>query len=223
MRCLPLKFVGYAAVGALSVVSLSANVLFAVSVATEAHDKAVYGVASASIDVLKFVAVILVVRLWHKHHHVLAILSAVLGVMCVTWSLASAVGYATSTRADMVASRSAIATAREGWVTTVERAQHSLDGLGRHRSIGAIEAELVAAQAPPGPYGSGPQDAAMSHGQTAYRCASHFFISAGSWLRPKRLCGWNARLRMAGLKFSRNPSRATMQTLRWWLWQQWSD
>ena len=86
--------------------------------------------------------------LWSKRFHILAIAGLVLWLGCVTWSMASAVGFVLSSRGDAIAERAAEAATRHGWEAKVERAENQLATLGKHRPPDVIKAELASAAVP---------------------------------------------------------------------------
>jgi hypothetical protein len=148
MSALGLKIAGYGAVAAICAVTVAANVSFAVGLGVTPTEKAVFGAASSAIDVLKFLALVLATRLWHRRRRILAGGCAIMGVMCLFWSMASAVGFVLNARAITNAMSAAKILANDGWFTTVTRAETRLGKLGQHhRPLGVIQAELVAAQA----------------------------------------------------------------------------
>ena len=147
MSVLTLKIAGYGAVAAICVVTVAANVSFAVKLGVTPTEKAVFGAASAAIDVLKFIALVLATRLWHRRRRILAGGCAMMGLMCLTWSIASALGFVLTTRSMTEAMNSANVAAADGWNTTVRRAEQRLDAIGQHhRPVAVIQSELVAAQ-----------------------------------------------------------------------------
>ena len=73
----------------------------------------------------------------------------VLWLGCVSWSMASAVGFVLSSRGEAIADRAAEAATRHGWEAKVERAESQLATLGRHRPADVIKAELASAAVAP--------------------------------------------------------------------------
>jgi hypothetical protein len=143
-----LKAAGYLAVAALCLVSIGANMRFGMSLGTTIIDRAVYGLTSVAVDICKMLMPLLAGRLWAKRQHSLAVSALLLGIGCMCWSSASAVGFALSTRADAVAERAAEAKMRTGWAATVQRAEAQLDTLGRHRLSSIVQADLATVSVP---------------------------------------------------------------------------
>ena len=139
---------GYAAVAAFCAVSVGANLQYGLSLGRNPIDKATYAVASVAADIFKMAAPLLALSLWSKRFHILAIVSLVLWLGCVGWSMASAVGFVLSSRGDAIAERAAEAATRHGWEAKVERAENQIATLGKHRPPDVIKAELASAAVP---------------------------------------------------------------------------
>src|SRR5688500_8028206 len=87
-----LKMSCYGAATVLCAVTVMANLNFGLSLGSKAAEKIVYSIASVAADIVKLTAVIVVIRLWQKRQRMLACVGAVFGIMCLSWSLASAPG-----------------------------------------------------------------------------------------------------------------------------------
>ncbi len=105
--------------------------------------KAIYATASVAADVIKCTMVMVVIRLWQKRQRWLAGIGAVFGVLCLTWSLASAAGFALATREHTAAMHAATSKAIDGWTTTIRRAGAQLALVEQSRPPAVIEAELA--------------------------------------------------------------------------------
>jgi hypothetical protein len=142
---LMLKFVGYSAAGALTMVSVTANARFGWTLGASPLDKAAYVATSVAIDAFKVGLPLLAMPLWVNRHRTLAVCAITLWVGCTTWSANAALGFLASTRGEVVAQRIADAKARTGWETTVERAEQEVARLAHHRPAAVVRADLNAA------------------------------------------------------------------------------
>jgi hypothetical protein len=138
-----LKMACYGAATALCAVTVMANLNFGLSLGSTAEEKLIYAVASVAADIVKITAVIVVIRLWQKPQRMLACVGAVLGLICLTWSLASAAGFALSTREHTAAVHAAASKVIDGWTATIRRAGEQLALVERARAPSVIEAELA--------------------------------------------------------------------------------
>jgi hypothetical protein len=140
-----LKFVGYSAAGALTIVSVITNARFGWTLGANTVDRTAYVATSIAIDALKVGLPLLVMPLWANRHRALAVCAVAMWISCTVWSTNAALGFAASTRGETVAQRIADAKARSGWEATVERAEHEMTRLAHHRPIAVVKAELNAA------------------------------------------------------------------------------
>src|SRR5215831_8476379 len=124
-----LKFVGYSATGALTIVSAITNARFGWTLGANPVDRAAYVATSVAIDALKVGLPLLAMPLWANRHRALAVCAIAMWIGCVTWSANAAFGFVASTRGETIAERTADAKARTGWEATVERAEHQLANL----------------------------------------------------------------------------------------------
>ncbi|MFM9848447.1 MAG: hypothetical protein ACKVP3_14955 [Hyphomicrobiaceae bacterium] len=125
-----------------------ANLSFGLSLGSTAEERLIYAIASVAADVVKITAVIVVIRLWQKPQRMLACVGAVLGLICLAWSLASAAGFALSTRDHIAAVHAAASQVNNGWTTTIRRAGEQLALVGQSRPPTVIEAELAGQMVP---------------------------------------------------------------------------
>ena len=93
-------------------------------------------------------AVIVVIRLWQKRQRMLAFIGAIFGIMCLSWSLASATGFALSFREHTAAIHAATSNIAQGWTTTIRRAGEQLALVERAMAPSVVEAELAAQLVP---------------------------------------------------------------------------
>src|SRR5688572_8736036 len=143
-----LKMACYGAATALCAVTVMANLNFGLSLGSTAEERIVYAIASVAADIVKITAVIVVIRLWQKPQRMLACVGAVLGLICLAWSLASAAGFALSTREHTAAVHAAASQVIDGWTATIRRAGEQLALVERARAPSVIEAELAAQLVP---------------------------------------------------------------------------
>ena len=134
--------------GAFCLVTISANAMFALGLGTSLPEKIVCVVMSVSADAFKCVAVLVCLRLWLQRRFVLAGVSCVLGLLCLGWSMLSAMGFALSVRDMTQAAHVQIADQYNGWTAVVRRAGEQLGSVQRHRPEQVIQAELAAQMVP---------------------------------------------------------------------------
>jgi hypothetical protein len=134
---------------AFCAVSALANLRYGLSLGQNPMDKATYAAASIAADIFKIAVPLLALSLWEKQHRLMNIGALVLWSGCVLWSMSSAVGFALSTRDQVVAERTATVSTRHGWEATVERAEAKLATLGEHRPADVIKAEMESATVAP--------------------------------------------------------------------------
>lgn len=143
-----LKMACYGAATALCAVTVAANLNFGLTLGSTTEEKLIYAIASVAADVIKCTAVIVVIRLWQKRQRVLACVGTVFGIICLTWSLASATGFAFSSREHTAALHAATSNIVQGWTTTIRRAGEQLALVERSRPPAVIEAELASQLVP---------------------------------------------------------------------------
>ena len=144
-----LKAVSFAAVLAMTVVSVVANARFGMTLGAGPLDRCLFVGVGIAADLLKFALPLLVLRLWANRRHILAVTTMVLWSGCVAYSAAAALGFAVATRSDVVVERIAEAQARRGWEATVQRAEDTISILGTARPVSVVEAELATTIVPP--------------------------------------------------------------------------
>ena len=144
-----LRLAGYGAAAAFCGVSIAANLVFGTTLGMNQADKTIYALASVAADVFKMTAPLAAACLWWRRHHILALASMAIWCGCAAWSLASATGFALSTRGDVLASRRMEADVQRDWRTTVHRAEKQMESLGEYRPSSIIWAEISASAVPP--------------------------------------------------------------------------
>jgi hypothetical protein len=138
-----LKLACYGAAVALCLVTMAANLNFGLSLGSTPEEKLIYAIASVAADIIKCTAVIVVIRLWQKRQRMLACVGTVFGIMCLSWSLASATGFALSSREHTAAMHAATSNMVQGWTTTIRRSGEQLALVERARAPSVVEAELA--------------------------------------------------------------------------------
>lgn len=140
---LPIRIVYLVAATTLCAVTVSANAYFGATLGSTIYEKAAYTGASISADLIKCSSLAVVIMLWAKRQFALALAAAVLGMMCLAWSVTAAAGFALTSR-DLAASQHASSRMiADGWTTTISRAGHQLTLVEGSRPVGVIEAELA--------------------------------------------------------------------------------
>ena len=143
-----LKIACYGAAAALCAVTVAANLKFGLTLGSTPEEKAIYATASVAADIFKCTMAMVVIRLWQKRHYWWAGVGVVFGVLCLTWSLASAAGFALATREHTAAMHAATSKVIDGWTTTIRRAGEQLALVERSRPPAVIEAELASQLVP---------------------------------------------------------------------------
>jgi len=138
-----LKLACYGAAAALCAVTVAANLKFGLTLGSTPEEKAIYAIASVAADIFKCTTVVVVIRLWQQRRRWLAGIGAVFGALYLTWSLASAAGFALATREHTAAIHAATSKVIDGWTTTIRRAGEQLALVERSRPSTVIEAELA--------------------------------------------------------------------------------
>ena len=123
-------------------VSLFANLRFGMSLGTALLDKSIYGAASVAADLMKAALPLLVVALWCLRRRLWAGVAAALWFATVGFSLAAAIGFAASTRGEMIATNKTVIESREGWRAKIERTEKLLAELGDYRPASVVQAEI---------------------------------------------------------------------------------
>lgn len=144
-----LRAAGYTAAAALCAVSITANLRFGLSLGNNPLDKFIYATASMAADIFKISLPLIALHHWAARYRAYALASLCLWLGCVGWSFSSAVGFALTSRAEVVAEREIAADRRNGWEATVHRAETKLSALGVHQPVSVIQAELSSASVPP--------------------------------------------------------------------------
>jgi hypothetical protein len=140
-----LKFVGYSAASALTMMSVVANARFGWTLGSSWLDRAAFVATSVGIDLFKVTLPLLAMQLGSNRHRSLAACALAMWIGCATWSANAALGFMATTRGETVAQRIADAKARTGWEATVERAEREMARLAHHRPVAVVRAELNAA------------------------------------------------------------------------------
>ena len=143
-----LKIACYGAAAALCAVTMAANLKFGLTLGSTVEEKAIYAIASVGGDIFKCTTVVLVIRLWQKRQRWLAGVGTLLGLACLTWSLASAAGFALATREHTAAMHAATSKVIDGWTTTIRRAGEQLALVGQSRPQAVIQSELAGEMVP---------------------------------------------------------------------------
>ena len=138
----------YAAAATLCGISALANLKFGMSLGADRVDQMALGGASVAVDVLKAALPLLVLNLWRRRYRVLAVVSAVLWIGCLSWSACSAIGFAVDSRSQVNADRTMQSAASQGSMATIGRAERQLTAIGTTRPVAVVKADLAAANVP---------------------------------------------------------------------------
>lgn len=133
---------GVLAAFVLLVVSAAMNWRFGYSLGKTELDGIIYGSASAAADCLKalvpfFFFAALRNKIWSQ-----AIAAAIVGLVCVVYSLTSALGHAALNRFDTTGQRAAAAQKYQDLRLELQHAYDRLSWIPQHRPLGVIESEI---------------------------------------------------------------------------------
>ncbi len=143
-----LRWLAYAAAATLCGISALANLKFGMSLGADRVDQMALGGASVAVDVLKAALPLLVLNLWSGRYRILAVVSAVLWIGCLSWSGCSAIGFAVDSRSQVNADRTMQRVASQGSIATIGRAERQLTAIGTIRPVDVVKANLAATNVP---------------------------------------------------------------------------
>ena len=143
-----LRWLAYAAAATLCGISALANLKFGMSLGADRVDQMALGGASVAVDVLKAALPLLVLNLWSGRYRILAVVSAVLWIGCLSWSACSAIGFAVDSRSQVNADRTMQSVASQGSIATIGRAERQLTAIGTIRPVDVVKANLAATNVP---------------------------------------------------------------------------
>ncbi len=141
---------GLLAAGLFVLVSIAANLKFALSLAATPFDRIIYGTLSLAADLMKVALPLVVLTLWRNGHRMFSVLAALFCAGVISYSLAAAIGFAASTRGETVMAKKLVVDNRKAWEARIERTAQQLDQLSLPRPAGVIQVEIDALLRKPG-------------------------------------------------------------------------
>lgn len=139
--------IGLVVAGVMFALSAWMNFRFGLTLGASETEQWVYGLASVTSDAFKALLPFLIIGLW-RGHKLLALAAILVWLLCVSWSLASAIGFASSTRDVTVATREATNDQRAALRERAERLEAQIALLPTHRPAGALQAAIANADVP---------------------------------------------------------------------------
>lgn len=145
-----LGVLGVLAAGVLLAVSAAMNWQFGYSLGQTEFDGQLLGAASAAADCLKalipfFFFAAIRNRMWSQ-----AIAAAIVGVVVVSYSMTSALGFAAKQRSETTAQRQQVTEVYEGLKADLKRAEEAASWNPQHRPYEAVSASIEGHKAQPG-------------------------------------------------------------------------
>lgn len=140
--------VGLSVASVMFVISAIMNFRFGMTLGAGPIDPWLYGLASATADGFKALLPFVAIGLWRARKTLLS--AAALGIwcLCVAWSIASAMGFATTTRDTTIETRDATNKERAALTQRADRLQSRIALLPAHRPAGAVRAAIENADVP---------------------------------------------------------------------------
>lgn len=140
--------IGIAVATAMFVISASMNFRFGLTLGTTVVDNYLYAFASLAADGFKALLPFVIIGLWYGKQRLIALGAVGVWVLCVVWSLASAIGFASSTRDDTTALRAATSDERRILRERAGRLEQRIKLLPPHRPAAVVDAEIKNAALP---------------------------------------------------------------------------
>lgn len=141
---------GFAIAASLFAISALMNFRFGTSLGADVSDQLLYGWASLSADGFKALLPFLIIGLWRSRRWLLVTAAGALWGLCVAWSLASAVGFASTTRDAAAAERRAVQSEAASLRQRAARLEAQIAQAGPQRDPAAVAAEIDAVGVPRG-------------------------------------------------------------------------
>lgn len=140
--------IGLVVATVMFVISGVMNFRFGMTLGTGVIDPWLYGFASLTADGFKALLPFIAIGLWRARKPLLTISALAIWCLCVAWSMASAMGFATTTRDVTVATRDATNKEREALSQRAARLESQVALLPAHRPAGAVRAAIANADVP---------------------------------------------------------------------------
>lgn len=137
-------FLGLVAASVLFAVSAAMNWRFGYYLGKTELDSHILGAASAASDGLKAVLPFFIYAAWRHRHYLRSAAGAMIWVVCLGYSLASALGFSALNRADVAGQRQIEASSYQDMRAELDRARERLAFLPKTRSVGELEFALQA-------------------------------------------------------------------------------
>lgn len=143
-----MKLFGFLFAGAILAISATMNWKFGYGLSPDPMEKQLFGMASLAVDGLKATLPLFIVFLWRARHLLMTMIAIALWVLCFSWSMASAVGFSASTRAEAFAGRAGQLETRNALLARESALKATLAALPAHRRTAVVKAELETVDVP---------------------------------------------------------------------------
>lgn len=143
-----MKLFGFLFAGAILAISATMNWKFGYSLSPDPTERHLFGLASLSVDGLKATLPLFIVFLWRARHVGMTFIALALWLLCFSWSMASAVGFSASTRAEAFAGRTGQVETRNALSERSAEIKELLAALPAHRMSGVVKAEIETVDVP---------------------------------------------------------------------------
>ena len=143
------RFLGVIVAMVMFVISSAMNFRFGMTLGTTPLDSYFYAFASLTADGFKALLPFIVIGLWHGRKRTMALGAVGVWVLCVAWSMASAIGFASMTRDVTTAKRAATNDERQALRERADRLAKNIALLPAHRPAAVVSAAIENADIPP--------------------------------------------------------------------------
>jgi len=143
-----MKLFGFLFAGAILAISATMNWKFGYSLSPDPTERHLFGLASLAVDGLKATLPLFIVFLWRARHIGMTFIALALWLLCFSWSMASAVGFSASTRAEAFAGRTGQVETRNALAERAGEIKQLLSAIPAHRMSAVVKAELDTVDVP---------------------------------------------------------------------------
>ncbi len=140
--------IGITVASAMFVISAAMNFRFGLTLGTTSLDNYLYAFASLAADGFKALLPFVAIGLWYGRMRLMAIGAMSVWLLCVAWSMASAIGFASSTRDETSALREATTDRRRALSQRASRLEQNISLLPAHRPAEVVESQITNADIP---------------------------------------------------------------------------
>jgi hypothetical protein len=143
-----MKFFGFLFAGAILAISATMNWKFGYGLSPDETERQLFGLASLAVDGLKATLPLFIIFLWRARHIGMTVIAVVLWALCFSWSMASAIGFSASTRAEAFAGKTGQIETRNALTQRSGELKQQLAALPAHRVSTVVKAELDTVDVP---------------------------------------------------------------------------